>query len=233
MAERWNMHRFVCIALLCSLTALAQAQDTGQLFSAIRQDDIKAVESLLRQGVDPNSRNQEGATALMYAALDAGPSMMKLLLANKADPNGQNSAGATALMWAAGDADKVRLLIEAGADVNAKSKLGRTALIIATTSAGNVETVRLLLAEGADPKLVDGNGDGPVGSASCAGCAAVRREVLANGGSTAELVRSGGNFRGYTPLTRAAQATCVDCARLLLERGASVNLVSDSPATIQ
>src|SRR5713101_6877116 len=184
------MHRFVCVALLCSFTALAQAQDPAQLFSAIRRDDINAVESLLRQGVDPNSRNQEGATALM---------------------------------WAAGDADKGRLLIEAGADVNAKSKLGRTALIIAATSAGNVETVRLLLAKGADPKLVDRNGDGPVGSAASAGDAAILRVVLANGGSTTELVRSGGNFRGYTPLTRAAQATCMDCARLLLEHGASVN----------
>src|SRR5712691_9460658 len=123
-SKRWSMLRFVCIALLCSFITLVQAQNPAPLFSAIRQDDVKAVESLLRQGVDPNSRNQEGATALMYAALDAGPSMMKLLLANKANPNGQSSAGATALMWAAGDADKVRLLIEAGADVNATSKLG-------------------------------------------------------------------------------------------------------------
>src|SRR6266849_9384486 len=230
---RWNMNRFVCLAFLCSLTALAQAQDPARQISAIRQDDLKAVESLLGQGVDPDSRNQEGATALMYAALHAGVPVMKLLLASKADPNAQNHVGATALMWAAGDAGKVRLLVEAGADVNARSRSGRTPLMMAAAYAGNLETVRFLVAKGADPKLVDQNGDGPVGAAASAGDAAILREVLATGGSVAELVRSGGNFRGYTPLMRAAQATCVDCARLLLEHGADPNPVSDSPGHIQ
>ena len=52
----------------------------------------------------------------------------------------------------------VKLLIERGADVNAKTtekyNSGRTALLFA----GNVATIRVLLDAGADPKAVDENG---------------------------------------------------------------------------
>jgi len=96
---------------------------------------------------------------------------MKLLISKGADANARNPAGATALMWAAGDAAKAKVLVRAGADVNAISKLCRTPLMIASATAGNLETVRLLLAKGASPKLVDENGDGPVGGAASAGLA--------------------------------------------------------------
>ena len=136
-------------------------------------------------------------------------------------------------MWAAGDSSKVKLLVEAGADVHAQSKLGRTPLIIASATAGNLDTIRLLLAKGANPKLVDENGDGPVGSAASAGDSAMLRELLARGGSTREELRSGGVFRGFTPLMRAAQVVCVDCVRVLLQYGADVNAVADAPRSIQ
>jgi ankyrin repeat protein len=66
--------------------------------------------------------------------------------------------GATALLWGAIDPAKARLLIHAGADVNAKSNIGRTPLIVAATRYGSAETVRLLMGKGADPKTVDGTG---------------------------------------------------------------------------
>src|SRR5262245_2456533 len=165
------------------------AADSMQLVPAIRRSDRQKIELLLRQGADPNSRNSEGMTALMYAAVCADAPTMRVLLAHGADSNSQNPAGAPALMWAAGDIAKTKLLVQAGADVNAKSKLGRTPLIIASATAGNLETIRLLLAKGADPKLVDENGDGPVGSAAGAGDAAMLRELLTRGGSTREKVR--------------------------------------------
>ena len=65
--------------------------------------------------------------------------------------NAANALGATALMWGTGDAAKVRLLLERGASVNAKTKDGVTALVTAARR-GNLESVRTLLARGADPK---------------------------------------------------------------------------------
>src|SRR5205809_62232 len=139
------MLRFLTLLILCPVAMPAEESDS--LFAAIRRNDAAAVALLLQTGGDPNVRNPEGTTPLMYAAIHAAAPLMKLLISNRADPNARNPAGATALMWAAGDARKVKLLVEAGADVSAKSTLGRTPLIIASATAGNLETVRLLLAK--------------------------------------------------------------------------------------
>src|SRR5260370_33214985 len=48
-----------------------------------------------------------------------------------------------------GHTDTVRTLLEKGADVNAKSKAGRTALMSAS-DLGQLDTVRVLLEQGAD-----------------------------------------------------------------------------------
>jgi ankyrin repeat protein len=198
------MHRFLCVLLLCALEVSAQNSDS------------------------PNT-----ATPLMRASGFADTATVRQLLANKADVNARNAAGATALMWAAGDLEKVRLLVESGADVNARAESGRTALIIAAAYPGNAEIIRFLLANGADPKLVDRNGDGPVGSAASAADPVMLRELLSKGGSSREVARTGGDFRGYTPLMRAAQANCVECIGLLLAAGAEVDRVSDEPQVIQ
>jgi ankyrin repeat protein len=55
------------------------------------------------------------------------------------------------LMWGTGDAAKVRLLLERGASINEKTRDGVTALVTAARR-GNLESVRTLLARGADPK---------------------------------------------------------------------------------
>jgi hypothetical protein len=99
------------------------------------------------------------------------------MLAHKADPNAANSEGATALPWAAGDPEKVKLLVRAGADVKARSKIGRTPLIVAAASAGNLESVRLLVSKGADPTVTDQYGDGPVGSAAASAGESVRFRI--------------------------------------------------------
>jgi ankyrin repeat protein len=51
-------------------------------------------------------------------------------------------------MLAVGEAAKVRLLLEKGADVNAKSKQGHTALDIAAGREGSVEVVNVRAKDG-------------------------------------------------------------------------------------
>ena len=54
-------------------------------------------------------------------------------------------------MWAVPDTDKMRLLLDAGADVNARSGDRRTALVVASGIVGAAPALRLLLDYGADP----------------------------------------------------------------------------------
>jgi ankyrin repeat protein len=156
------------------------AGDTG-LFEAIRANDERAVASLVGDGVDANSRNQQGATPLMQAALHASPGVMKLLLDHGADPNAHNLLGATALMLAAGDPAKVKVLLDYRAAVNTRANSGRTALIIASAYPGNLQGIRMLLARGADPKAVDEAGDGPLGNAAGAADLEILKALLAAG----------------------------------------------------
>ncbi len=137
------------------------------LFQAIQKADTAAVKRLLDRGLSSNARDAEGTPALMAATLYAGADGVKLLLDRGANPNGANAAGATPLMWAIPNLAKVRLLVEHGADVNARStSLQRTPLLIAASYPGAVEVLRLLLSKGADIHAKDKSGLHALGRAT-------------------------------------------------------------------
>ena len=98
-----------------------------------------------------NARGPEGSTPFMYAVLYANAATLRELLKKGADPNRANDANATALMWAVQDLEKTRLLVEHGAEVNAKSDDLKTPLMIAARHPGGEATVKLLLQHGANP----------------------------------------------------------------------------------
>jgi ankyrin repeat protein len=98
-----------------------------------------------------NARGPEGSTPFMYAVLYADAATLAQLLELGADPNKHNDANATALMWGARDFEKTRLLVDHGADVNAKSDDLRTPLMIAARRVGDAPIVKLLLDHKANP----------------------------------------------------------------------------------
>ena len=61
-------------------------------------------------------------------------------------------------MWCAGDTYKVKLLVSNGAGVNARSKQGRTPLLIAAASNDSYEVVKFLMDSGADVSARDSMG---------------------------------------------------------------------------
>jgi len=107
-------------ALLCGVVAQGQRPAADmELFERIREGNTRRVEMLLREGADPNTRDDTGATALMHAAAFAPLETMQVLLDASANVNATSSSGATTLMWATYDATKVRLLLDHKADANA------------------------------------------------------------------------------------------------------------------
>ncbi len=222
------MKRVIAALLIC--TSAVSAQDAGStsdaFYSAIRNDDLATLQSLLKSGADPNAGDPRGgATPLMYAAAVGSLEALKLLLDRKADPNAANAAGLTALMMSVTDIDKVRALVASGADVNAVTKRGRSALMLAAASDNSAPIVRLLMASGANPKAVDVIKGTALHDAVRGGDIETIRIMVGAG-----LGVNDANFAGFTPLMGAAFTGSVEGARLLLSKGADVNAVSGDGA---
>lgn len=224
-------------ALLTALAGILHAESGSNLFEAIRQNDCARVRRLLDQGIPADSKNSAGATAVMSAALYADRACLSALLGKKANLNAANTSGATALMWAVHDIEKVRLLLDHGADPNARSQEGRTALLIAARQPGSLPVIKLLLAKGADLRAKDNAGGGALHLAAETGDLEMLHFFLEKGadvnaralphygaprfGRPPEGMDKGPKkVDGPTPLMIAAYSGSVESVRLLLERGA-------------
>lgn len=136
---------------------------------AASHGDLAMVKMLLDAGADPNGRNAYGDTAFMVVGdwLSAnGKPLTNLgdirayLLRNGTDPNQANDDGATAFMGSAGadDVDALQLCLRYGGKINHQTeKIGYTPLM-AAAQFGSLNSVRWLLAHGADPSLKDSTG---------------------------------------------------------------------------
>lgn len=123
------------------------------LLIACINGNATVVERLLNARANANTAFPSGDTALMTAARAGNVAAVRALLAHGADLRAATRKGQTALMWAAAEnhAAVVEALIEAGADLHARStgERGFTPFLFAVR-AGGLETVRVLLAAGAD-----------------------------------------------------------------------------------
>jgi ankyrin repeat protein len=101
------------------------------MFACYPGGNVPAIEFLLAKNVSVTRRNNDGCTALIYAATDSNPAVAALLLKAGADVNARGTDGRTTLMSAvtgAGTIDTIRILLEAGADPSLKDDSGLTAL---------------------------------------------------------------------------------------------------------
>ena len=131
-----------------------------------------------------------------------------------------NSFGWTALHMAAfgGNVANTRMLIDKGADVNAraKSRFLNTPLQTALLT-GQYETAKLLLEHGADPLVRQSKGFTPMHEAALLGRADLIELLLAHG---AEINSMADN--GHTPMAEALRGHHEDTAALLKSKGGKI-----------
>ena len=145
-------HAMLGAAFYLSETRYARESEDRQasaLRSALQDNDVAALERVVRQGANPNARDTYGDAVLLDVR---EPAMAAALVRLGADVNVRHRDDAdTPLIRAArmGNVELVRILLAAHADVHARMTGGETALSEAIRG-GHDEVVALLRAAGAD-----------------------------------------------------------------------------------
>ena len=126
------------------------------LMQTVQRSNMDFFDYLLKRRARINSRNRNGETALSLAAYKGKLPFVKRLVEAGADVN---LYGWPPLIYASfnGHAAVVDYLLKKGAEVNATTANGSTALLFAARF-GHLEVVELLLQNNADPNLANERG---------------------------------------------------------------------------
>jgi ankyrin repeat protein len=182
---------------------------------AVLYADTATLRRLLKQGADPNKKNDANATALMWAAADLEKT--RLLLEHGADVNARSNDMRTPLMIAArrpGNTPVVKLLLERGANPNPNPHPAtESSPLLEAASSGEAASMELLLGRGADAKAVGQQALTMAVTMQCSKCIAL-------------LVAKGLDRKAYSStLPDIAFLGDVNAVRLMLDHGADVNAV--------
>jgi hypothetical protein len=179
------------------------------------------------RGADVNQVNKLGETALMHAAWKGNLGAVRWLLARGARVNSE------AMQWSAlhyaafaDHADVVDLLLEKGADVNARSPNGSSVLMMAVYE-GREDMARRLLARGADTGVKNENGDGALEWAMKFDHTKIARMVSTQAAFQAAASRPKSEW-GQARRSEAVPPDVADLLRvrqILAERGMSVDKI--------
>jgi ankyrin len=242
-----------CLAMLVgsgfNRTSMASTVSTApidpRLIRAVKDQDVETVRRLLREHIDVNAAQGDGATALHWAAHRGDLATADLLIRAGARASVADDAGMTPLHVACANRGgaMVERLLAADANANATLPSGETALMTCAR-AGDARAVKALLARGADVNakehehrqtalmwavaqrhpdvvqlLIDARADIRARS--------VIYTQTVVGEQTQRAGREELNYTvlrgGATPLLFAARAGEVESAQLLLKAGADAN----------
>ena len=208
------------VGLLFTISFGAAGAGPVRLIEAVKAADKAAIQALLRERVDVNAAEPDGATALHWAARTNDLQTAEMLIRAGANVKAANRYGVTPLYLActSGNAAMIEILLKAGADPNTALPEGETALMTAARS-GNVDAVNALLAHGADINRKETwRGQTALMWAAAEGHRDVIRALLAHGADM--RARSNG---GFTPLLFAVREGKIGAVKTFIEAGADLN----------
>jgi len=180
-----------------------------ELFDAIYDHDAKRVSLLLSQGANPNEPLEEHPYWLpLEATIEEvehdGP--MEVML------------------------EIIRLLIQHGADVNAKyDRMDRCTPLLTAIYWENKEAIRIFIKASADPDVFADDGESPLRWAIEKKDLEMAALFLDNGAD--KSINEFGGFTGLTPLGMAARKLNLPMIKLLLDAGADPEALDEDGQT--
>ncbi|MGH9221585.1 MAG: ankyrin repeat domain-containing protein, partial [Vicinamibacterales bacterium] len=149
---------------------------------------------------------------------------IKKLIKEGGDVNAAQGDGMTALHYAAlnGDAELAQMLLYAGANVGAKTRIGGYTPLHLAAQVGNANVIAPLVAAGSQVSSLTGTGATALMHAAHSGNADAVRILIENGADP--NIKETAN--GQTALMFAAASDRIDVVKLLIARGADLHVTS-------
>lgn len=227
---------------LFAMNAGPAAGEPGSLHEAIVRKDIRAVESYLSKGADPNAADKTGARPLYLAVKSGSPEMVQKLIAAGADVKATDARAP--LMWLAGtnrpltapELEIAQILIRSGARVDARGTNQKTPLHQAATY-NHAGLTKILIEKGADTAAKESFAGGTPLHVACEGVPEIsaQGEMVRRGAlETVDALLRGGarpNARdkyGITPLHTAARFLHIHVVDRLIAAGADIRARTDA-----
>ena len=168
---------------------------------------------MLRKGVDINASNYDGKTVLHMAAVEGNYRVVELLLTEGAEKNARDRWGNTALQDAINhnQGPVIQLLVQWKSELNMNNAAGR---LCDAASAGDLETLKLVLEHGVDPNVGDYDARTALHLSAAEGQDKAVQYLIAKGADVNVKDRW-----GATPLQDAVQSGHLQVAEQILSRG--------------
>lgn len=171
----------IIIALITTSTPSVATTFNDPLVDAADLGDTEQVRSLIKSGIQPDSKGDFGTTALMRAAFRGNVEIIQLLIESGAYVNAADVGGETALHLAAqnGNVEAVKALVYYGAYVDIPDKEQWTPLMRATL-AKHPDVVKALLDKGADITALNSINESVLVHAAIAGVPEIAAMITGN-----------------------------------------------------
>jgi ankyrin repeat protein len=144
-----------------AMEVIQDAEKQQEMQEAALEGNGAIVESLLKDGVNPNAQDQEGRTALMYASFNGHLEIVRNLIDQGAEVGIRDVSGRTALLYACTGPfpETAKLLLENNADPNIQDAVESFTPLMHAAAEGQAEVVKVLLEYGADASMTDVDGE--------------------------------------------------------------------------
>jgi ankyrin repeat protein/GTPase SAR1 family protein len=168
---------------------------------------------------DPEFQGSSISPFVLALASGFTDAMAHLIREGSFDMEDRSFVNRTPLFWACflESKDIVELLVDNGADINARCQQGQVPLHISVENGSNRIT-EFLISRGADVSMVDDERQTPLNLASESGNTKLARQLIDSGADVSHETAD-----GFTPLSMASGEGYVELAKLLIKRGAEVN----------
>lgn len=223
---------FRAIIALLMMASLSAKEPIVKFAEAVKKGDIKTVQKMLDDGLDPNTRipkSRMGHTPLFLAVDSTYPSITEALLKAGADSMMEDDNGDPVMVYAS-DADKVkhaRVLIQHGVSIDSKNRSGITALMRGAPYEKALD-IQAKTDLGAKLDLTDPEGNTALMIASKAANMEAMK-VLIKAGAKLNISNKRDETAltlalvGSSPFSNREGAENTDLVKLLIDAGADIN----------